>query len=69
MVATGIVIGVGGAFALSTLVVSLLFELKPLDPLSMFAAVAALILAALPAALIPAFRAARIDPARTLREE
>jgi predicted lysophospholipase L1 biosynthesis ABC-type transport system permease subunit len=69
VVAIGIIVGVGGAFALSSLVVSLLFELKPLDPLSMFAAVAVLIVAAFPAAFIPALRAVRIDPARLLREE
>jgi len=69
LVAAGIVIGLGGAFALSSLVVSLLFELKPVDALSMAAAVGALVLAALPAALIPALRAARLDLARTLREE
>jgi predicted permease len=68
-VAAGIVIGLSGAFALSRVVVSLLFELKPADPLSMVAAVGALALAALPAALIPAVRAARLDPARILREE
>ena len=50
-------------------VASLLFEVKPVDLLSMVAAVGALVLAALPAALIPALRAARLDPARTLREE
>jgi len=69
LVATGIVVGLGVALASSGLFVSLLFEIKPLDPISMFAAVGALVLAALPAALIPAVRAARLDPARTLREE
>src|SRR5262249_29922627 len=69
LTAVGVVIGPGGAFGLSRFVVSLLFEVKRLDPISMTAAVGALVLAAVPAALVPALRAARLDPARTLREE
>jgi predicted permease len=69
LVIAGIFLGLGTAFALSKFVSSLLFELKPVDPLSMVTAVGALVLAAVPATLIPALRAARLDPARTLREE
>jgi ABC-type antimicrobial peptide transport system permease subunit len=69
LVALGVVVGLGGALVLSRSVASLLFELKPADPSSMILAVGSLVLAAIPAALVPAIRAARLDPARTLREE
>jgi predicted permease len=68
-VVVGMLLGLGAAAALSSLVASLLFEVKPMDFLSMAGAVMALVFAALPAALIPALRAARLDPARTLRDE
>jgi ABC-type lipoprotein release transport system permease subunit len=35
----------------------------------MVAAVVALLLSVVPAAMIPAFKAARLDPARTLRQD
>jgi predicted permease len=69
VVIVGIILGVAMALGLSRLVASLLFELKPRDGLSITGAIAILFLAAAPAVLVPAFRAARLDPARTLREE
>ena len=65
----GIVIGVLGALALTRLMVSLLFEVKPTDPAT-FAAVAILLGAvALGACYIPARRAMRVDPIVALRCE
>ncbi len=69
LVAAGVVLGLAAAFGLSRLVVSLLFEVSPLDPRSMPAAVGALAVAGVPAALIPAIRAARLDAMRALRED
>ena len=51
LVIAGVFLGLGAAFALSTFVSSLLFELKPVDPPSMVAAVGALVLTAGPATL------------------
>ncbi|MCI0435826.1 MAG: hypothetical protein L0271_19615, partial [Gemmatimonadetes bacterium] len=60
--------GLGSAAAVTRLMSSVLFGVSPLDPLT-FAAVAGVIgLVALGASLIPAHRAARLDPARALRQ-
>jgi len=65
----GLVLGVGGALALTRLASSLLFEVRPTDPLT-FAAVAGVItLVALVACVVPARRATRVDPMVALREE
>lgn len=60
-------LGIAGAFGLTRLIESMLFEVTPTDPLT-FAGVAFLFLAvALAATFIPARRAARIDPMTALR--
>ncbi|MDX1395211.1 MAG: ABC transporter permease [Gemmatimonadota bacterium] len=65
----GLVVGLIGAFALTGLMRSLLFGVGPRDPLT-FAAMPVLLLAvALVATYLPARRAARVDPARTLRAD
>ncbi|HLW75381.1 MAG TPA: ADOP family duplicated permease, partial [Bryobacteraceae bacterium] len=65
----GIAIGLAGAVAATRLLESLLFEVKPTDPLT-YAAVAVLLTAvATVASLIPALRAARVDPLVALRQE
>jgi hypothetical protein len=65
----GLALGVAGALALTRLLTSLLFGVTPTDPAS-FAAVAALLLVvSLAATAVPAWRAARVDPARALRAE
>ena len=65
----GLALGVAGAFALTRLLASLLFGVTPTDPTS-FAAVAALLLVvALGATALPAWKAARVEPARALRAE
>jgi len=65
----GLILGLAGSMAEAQLIASLLFEVKPGDPLAFGAAVALLCLVALLAALLPARRAARLDPMDALREE
>jgi len=65
----GIIAGVGAAMAASELIASLLFGVQPNDPTTI-ASVAVMILAASGGAvLMPAIRAARVDPAALLRHD
>ena len=65
----GIAIGVAVSLALGRLVVSLIFGVKPTDPLTFISVALLLIIVGLAANTLPAFRASRVDPTRTLREE
>ena len=69
LAAIGIVCGLAAAAALARGMSSLLFDVAPID-VATYAAVSLLLLAAaLAASVIPAVRAARIDPAEALRAE
>ncbi|MGH9624670.1 MAG: ADOP family duplicated permease, partial [Bryobacteraceae bacterium] len=65
----GAALGLIGSLFLTRLARGLLFETSPEDPLSFAAAVLILLLAAFLAAWLPSRRAARIDPAISLRHE
>jgi putative ABC transport system permease protein len=65
----GLALGLGGAMLLSRLIGGLLFRVSPTDPPTLGAGVVVLTGVALIAALLPAERAARLDPAVTLRAE
>ena len=69
LAAIGILIAIPAAFALSSLLRSQLFGVSPADPISLIAAVLLVSTVALLAALIPARRAATIDPVTALRTE
>jgi putative ABC transport system permease protein len=67
--AIGLATGLCGAAALARLMRSVLFGIEPLDVVSFTAAPLALAAVALVACMLPANRAAAIDPARALRSE
>ncbi len=70
MVASGgIVVGVAASLGVGRLLESLLFGVKPHDALILSIAVMVLIASALVANLLPARRAARVDPMTSLRAE
>ena len=69
LVIFGLAGGVALAVAVSRLLRTLLFGVRPDDPLTIAGMAAAIALAAFVASLPPALRAARIDPVVALREE
>jgi predicted permease len=69
LVAIGAAIGVPAALALSRYVESLLFGVKPQDPLTIGLAVVVLGAISLAASLAPARRASSVDPMQALRYE
>ena len=65
----GVVLGLAGAFALTRVMSTLLFQVQARDPIT-FATVAALLIAvAFIACLLPALRATKVDPLVALRYE
>jgi predicted permease len=69
LLGAGLALGLGVALAAGRLVGSLLYGIKPNDPLQLSAAVLVLAAATAVAAYLPARRAARLDPMAALREE
>jgi len=69
MTVIGAAVGVTGAYYLGRAAASLLFELKPYDPMVVAASVVVLALVALGAGYIPAYRASRVQPMQALRYE
>ena len=65
----GIVLGVGGAAALSRLMSSLLFGVSPTDPLTYAVVSVGLAAVAVVAGYLPARRASRVDPVVALRSD
>jgi putative ABC transport system permease protein len=69
MLLIGTVIGLAGAFALTRLMRTLLFEVTATDPLTYVSVIGLLVVVALLACYIPARRAAKVDPLIALRYE
>ena len=65
----GLLVGLPAAFAAGTLLQARLFRVNAHDPVVLSAAVSVLVLAALAASLLPARRAASMDPVHALRAE
>ena len=65
----GVVIGLAGAFALTRLLRDLLFETSPNDPATLAAVGAAILAVVFAATVVPANRAAAVDPTVALRHE
>lgn len=68
-VALGLAVGLGGAGFVGRGLEELLYETRPLEPAAFGAALGVLALAALAACLLPARRAARVDPVRVLQAD
>jgi putative ABC transport system permease protein len=69
LAATGIVVGIGVAVALTRVMAAFLFGVGPLDPITYAVVSAVLAAIALLATYLPARRAARVDPVVALRAE
>ena len=69
VVAMGAIVGLVAAAALSRMVSTFLFGVEPLDPLAFASSGLLLTLTAALAALAPAWRAARVNPATAVRED
>jgi ABC-type antimicrobial peptide transport system permease subunit len=69
MVAVGLVAGIAAAFAFGSLIEALLYETSAREPGVIVTVAILLLLAAGLAALVPAWRATRVDPTEALRSE
>ena len=69
LAAGGVVIGLAASFGLSRYLQSLLFEVKPFDPVTFSLVAAVLSGVAMIASYVPALRATRIDPVIALRND
>ncbi len=69
MLVIGTVIGLAGAFAVTRLMRTLLFEITATDPVTYISVIGLLAVVALLASYIPARRAAKVDPLVALRYE
>jgi putative ABC transport system permease protein len=65
----GVTIGIVGALALARVMSSLVFGVKPTDPVTFLAVAVLLAIVAFFATIIPAYRAAKVDPMVALRYE
>jgi ABC-type antimicrobial peptide transport system permease subunit len=65
----GLVIGIGGAFALTRLIANQLYGVTPMDPLTIATMALLLTAVAMLACVIPSRQAAKVNPVRALRVE
>jgi putative ABC transport system permease protein len=69
LTAIGLVLGVGGAIALTRLMATLLYGVGPRDPMTMATVAVVLGLVAVAASYVPSRRATKVDPLIALRHE
>jgi len=69
MVMTGLGVGLVGAVFLARVMRGLLFQISPFDPRSFVTAAFFLLAVTVLAAVVPAFRASRVDPTTALRAD
>jgi ABC-type antimicrobial peptide transport system permease subunit len=69
LAAIGLGIGMAASLVLTRFMSDLLYGVKPLDPLTFVGMSGVLMLVSLIASIAPAYRAASLDPMRTLREQ
>jgi putative ABC transport system permease protein len=65
----GVAIGIAAALGLTALIASMLYDVRPTDPLTFVAVSALLVAVALVSSYIPARRASRVEPMKALRYE
>jgi predicted permease len=69
LAAAGLILGIAAALSLRQLVASQLFGVSSSDPTTLAAVSGIVLVVALAAAAVPAFRALRVDPVLTLRQQ
>ncbi len=69
LIAIGLVVGTAMTLAAGNAAASMLFGLRPRDPVTLAAAIAGIIVVGLAASFVPALRAANMPPVAALREE
>jgi ABC-type antimicrobial peptide transport system permease subunit len=69
LVVVGTIVGLAGAYAITRVMSTLLFEVTPTDLTTFIAVPLVLLLVALIASFIPALRATRVNPLITLKAE
>ncbi|MGB7283677.1 MAG: ABC transporter permease [Candidatus Acidiferrum sp.] len=69
MTATGVLLGAGAALLLTRLLGNYLYRVSPHDPRAFVLALAVMLVTAIAASLLPAWRATRTDPMHALRQE
>jgi ABC-type antimicrobial peptide transport system permease subunit len=69
LAAAGIIVGLAGAVALTRLLQGLLYDVRPNDPITFVAVTVLLLLVALLASFLPAWRATKVSPTIALRSQ